>query len=82
MLSLSEKIDGFFESLAVRNGSYGDTIREEIEFYFSHNDKSFDFLEKFNTLQEINDFCQIFVSKIILHEHEDGLNNIIEYYCH
>ncbi|MCU0467565.1 MAG: hypothetical protein MUF58_03115 [Arcicella sp.] len=80
MLSEEDKIDFLEEYLNLKNGSYGDNMKEELIFYFFEleNDKSF--LDHLDSEDAIKSKVEILISKMILHEHEDGLHNIIENY--
>ena len=82
MLDIKNKISYFKEYLNVKNSNYGDEMKEEIynNLFELGNDTDFVFLEKLNTKKEIDDKIEILVSKMILHEHEDSLNNIIVNY--
>lgn len=82
MLDFEHKKHIFFECLNNKNGSYADSIREEIEFYFDCSNNEMNFLDKFYTREEIYSFTNMLVSKIIMNEHQDGFNDIIMHYCH
>ncbi|UNU73474.1 hypothetical protein LU293_00725 [Moraxella nasovis] len=81
MLAFSKKQAIFFECLKFKNGSYGDTIREDILYYFDNLENDTEFLNKFQSEDDIEQFTNMLVSKIILNEHQDGLDDIITYYC-
>lgn len=77
MLSKIEKINLFKSYLAVRYESYGDVMRDEIRDYFTENKSGLSFLDKLKNVEEIERKVNFIVSKMILHEHEDSLQNII-----
>lgn len=77
MLSKNEKIDILKSSLSVRYESYGDVMRDEIKDYFAENQNELSFLDKLKTVEEIEHKVDFIVGKMILHEHEDSLQNII-----
>lgn len=80
MLSKIEKINLFKSYLAVRYESYGDVMRDEIRDYFTENKSGLSFLDKLKNVEEIERKVNFIVSKMILHEHEDSLQNIIVNY--
>ncbi len=85
MLSLESKINIFKNYLLIRNGSYGDVMKDEIYYYFfeyEEDDISSNphFLQHLNSSEEIENKVDFLVSKMIMHEHEDGIRNIIENY--
>lgn len=80
MLSKNEKIAAFEASLSVRHESYGDMMRDEIKNYYADNKSELSFLDKLKTKEEIENKVNFVVSKMILHEHQDSLQNIIENY--
>lgn len=81
MLNFEQKKALFFKCLNNKNGSYGDTIRHEIIFYFDSLENDLKFLNKFQSKEEICIFTDMLISKIIMNEHQDSLENIIIYYC-
>jgi hypothetical protein len=80
MLSKNEKIAAFKASLSVRYESYGDVMRDEIKNYYADSGSELSFLDKLNTKEEIENKVNFVVSKMILHEHQDSLQNIIVNY--
>jgi hypothetical protein len=80
MLSKNEKIAAFEASLAVRYESYGDVMRDEIKDYYDENKSALSFLDKLQSEEEIENKINFVVSKMILHEHQDSLQNIIASY--
>lgn len=80
MLSFENKIKYFKNYISIKNGDYGDVMKDEIYFHFFENEKSFDFLNGLKSKTEIEEKVQFLVSKMIRHEHEDGLTNIISNY--
>lgn len=80
MLSKNEKIDILKTSLSLRYESYGDLMRDEISDYFAENQNELSFLDTLKTAKEVQNKVNFIVSKMILHEHEDSLQNIIVNY--
>jgi hypothetical protein len=80
MLSFEEKTEWFKSQLEIKHNNYGDEIKDEIYFYFFENKNSLDFLNSIESKSEIENKLELLVSKIIMHEHEDGLINIIYNY--
>jgi hypothetical protein len=80
MLNRNEKIAIFEKYLAVRYESYGDVMRDEIKDYYAKNKSGLYFLDKLQTEEEIENKVNFLVSKMILLEHQDSLQNIIENY--
>ena len=79
MLNLQEKITYFQQYLNIKNDTFGDEMKQEIAFYYENNN-DFAFLERLNSQQKITEKIEFLVSKMILHSHEDGLQNIIQNY--
>ena len=86
MLSINEKI-GFLKNILLStNNSYADNIKEEIYEYFfermgdERNIENFTFLSKFNNKIEIGEKVDFIVSKIIMHEHHAGIDDLIHEY--
>lgn len=77
MLVLEDKIEYFKNYLETKNKNYGDVMKDEIYFHFFENVNSFDFLNLIETEKDIENKVEFLVSKMIRHEHEDGLTNII-----
>jgi hypothetical protein len=80
MLNFEEKIQIFESLLLSKNDSYADFMKDEIYFYFFENHRGFDFLKGINTHKELEDKMEFIISKMIRHEHEEGLLTIIEEY--
>lgn len=80
MLDLCGKIFFLKEYLSIKNDSYGDEMKVQLSFHFFDLEKDKSFLDHLNSEDEIRDKIDFLVSKMILHEHEDGLNSIIENY--
>lgn len=80
MLSRKKKIQILRAYLCLTNDSYGDKMREELFFYFFELNIDTSFLDALSTEEEIKIKVDLLVSKMILHEHQDGLKNIIESY--
>ena len=79
MLKLYEKIEIFKRYLDKKDDSYADMMKDEIYFCFFENERDFKFLEDLNTKEEIEGKMELVISKMIMNEHQDGLENIIEY---
>jgi hypothetical protein len=81
MLSKNEKINYLKLFLSIKNDSYGDTIKDDLYFYFFDLEKSdFSFLEKLQEKEDIETRIEFLISKIILNEHHEGIENIINDY--
>lgn len=82
MLSIENKIAFLKEYLLIKNDNYGDEMKEELHLnYFElGNEIDFMFLDKLNSKKEIENKIELLVSKMILHEHEDALTNIVANY--
>ncbi len=86
MLTISEKIDFFEQRLLIQNGSYADTIKDEIYDYFfermgnSSDIENFSFLNCLVSSEEIEHKVNLIVSKIIMHEHHAGIEDLIVEY--
>ncbi len=81
MLNQKEKIEFLSEYLSLKNNNYADLIKEELYIQiFDFENISFQFIEKVKTKREIIDKIEFVVSKVVLHEHEAGINNIINEY--
>lgn len=77
MLSYADKIKFFKSYLEKENGNYSDTMKNEMYNYFFENDSELKFLNDFKTKIDIENKIEQVVSRMILHEHEEGLENII-----
>ncbi len=80
MLSFEEKTEWFKSQLEIKHNNYGDEIKDEIYFHFFENKNRLDFLSELESKVQIENKLEFLVSKIIMHEHEDGLANIIHNY--
>lgn len=86
MLNIKEKIDYFKNYLLVKNDNYADFKKEEIYMYFfelygnKEDLNNFLFLDKKISMEEIEKHVEFLVSKIIMNEHQDGVDNIIHEY--
>jgi hypothetical protein len=77
MLTLEQKINYFENGLLCEN----DYMKDELHLYFFElQNSNFNFLNKLHSYYEIEEKIRLIVSKMYLHEHEDGLENIIENY--
>ena len=79
MLTTEEKIKLFEKHLTIKNDSYGDAMKSEIYYAFFEDEWNFKFLQFLNTEDEIKNKIDLVVSKMILHEHEEGFQNIMSY---
>jgi len=75
-----DKIDFTRDYLDIEDGSYSDMIKEEISFQFFENGWVNNFVEQFDSKEEIKERIDLIVSKIVLHEDEAGLLDILESY--
>jgi len=80
MLSYEDKIEIIKQYLEIKNGNYSDFMKEELYFHFIENDNDCSFLSSIETKVEIERKIDFLVSKMIIHEHEEGLNEIINHY--
>ena len=81
MLSLNQKSEHLEFYLNQKNNNYADLIKEEIVFLFFDSAKyDLSFLKNLHTKADIEKRIDFIVSKSILHEHEDGIQQIIEEY--
>jgi len=78
MLTLEEKIEIFKTELLSKNESYADTMKEEIYFFFFENEYPFDFLNDLNSVETIQNKVNVIIHKMIMHEDEEELRDIIE----
>ncbi len=84
MLTIEEKIRLFESFINIKNGSYSDNIKDDIyEYLFlikgiSSDTNNFNFLNPLNSKNEIEKKIDMIVSKIIMHEHHAGIEDIIE----
>jgi hypothetical protein len=79
MLTLEEKIEIFKTELLSKNESYADTMKEEIYFFFFENEYPFDFLNDLNSVEAIQNKVNVIIHKMIMHEDEEELRDIIEW---
>lgn len=77
MLNKEEKINIFKIYLDTKNTSYSDVMKNELYFYFFENENSLDFLNILLSKNDIINKVDTLITKMIMHEHEDGLDNII-----
>ncbi|MGB1207245.1 MAG: hypothetical protein ACPG5B_16475 [Chitinophagales bacterium] len=81
MLNQNQKIEYLQFYLAQKNNSYADTIKVEIAFlFFDLCQGDFNFLKKVRTQKELEKRIDFVVSKVVLHEHEEGIRQIIQEY--
>ncbi|MBL7898507.1 MAG: hypothetical protein JNJ99_08235 [Crocinitomicaceae bacterium] len=83
-LSKPEKIKLFKYLLLEEKSNYADVIREDIYFYFfeSENDPEFKFLDKMDDAESISKKLDFVVSKIIMHEDDDRVEELIWEYLY
>ncbi len=80
-MSLLHKISFFKSLLEKQEYGYRQEIKQEIySNYFELKNGSFDFLKNLNTDQDIETRLDLVIHKMIMHEHEDGLLDIMEVY--
>ena len=83
MLKLNEKIEYFRKQLLIQNNSYADNIKEEIYDYFFQdfvNEQEINesyFLNFLTTYEDIVNQIDLIVSKIIMHEHHAGMEELV-----
>lgn len=85
MLTIEEKIDFFKEYLLLQNNNYTDIMKETVYNYFfclntNYNIEDFNFLNNDKTIQSIEKSVEFLISKMIMLEDKDGLDNIINEY--
>jgi len=86
MLTIREKIVYFEQRLLFENKDYRDIIKEEIYNYFfiylgdSSNIENFSFLDEIKSKEKIDDKLNFIISKIIMHEHQAGIEDLINEY--
>ena len=82
MMNKQQKIQIFTNYLNQKNDSYADNIKQELYFHFIELENDLDFLDNLNTEKCIITKVDFIVSKIILLEYKDGLENIIQAYMY
>ena len=82
MLTENEKVSILKDKLLHQSNNYSDVMKTEIYSYFFdlENGNIAEFLNKFSTKENIESHIDFLVSKMILHENEEGLFSIIEEY--
>lgn len=86
MLEIQTKIELFESFLLSQNGSYADSIKEEIHNYFfvnmgdERNIENFIFLNNLEKPIDIENKVNGLVSKLIMNEHHAGLDDLIYEY--
>lgn len=77
MLTINQKIK-YFEEYLINNSN---CMKDELHLYFFELENgNLEFLEKLHSEIEIQNKVDLLVSKMVMHEDEDGLFNIIENY--
>jgi hypothetical protein len=79
MLKLEEKIEIFKNELLSKNESYADTMKDEIYFFFFENEYPFNFLNELNSVEAIQNKVAVIIHKMIMHEDEEELRDIIKW---
>ena len=83
MLNINNKIKYFEQILSFKNGSYADSIKDEVYSYYfemigdSTDTENFSFLNILSNKEEIDNKVNYIVSKIIMHEHHAGIEDLI-----
>lgn len=78
---IEEKILYLKEYLLQENNNYGDIVKSELyQDFFEYNIHKFNFLDNLKTKEEIKSKIEFIISKFILHEEEDTLNEILNEY--
>lgn len=80
MLTYQEKKVFLKKYLCADENSYADIMKEELYFYFFENEIECSFLKVLLNEEEIMSKIDFVISKMILHEHEDCIELIIENY--
>lgn len=86
MLDIHEKIDCFEKILLIKVDDYRTMIQEEIHFYFfaiigeGSDIENFSFLNILENAEEIQAKIDLIVSKIVMHEHHAGIEDLIVEY--
>lgn len=79
MLTIEEKIKYFEKYLFDIN--HNNCMMDELHLYFFElQNGSFNFLNQLESYADIENKVKFIVSKMFMHDHEDGLSNIIENY--
>lgn len=79
MLTLEQKIEYLKKNLLDEQQS--SCMKDELYLYFFELENGrFDFLNNLNSHTDIENKIKLVASKMFMHEHEDGLFNIIENY--
>lgn len=79
MLNFEQKMEIFKTYLEEEKDAYGNEMKAKIHSCFFENEWDLKFLNDLNTKEDIENKIEHIVSRMILHEHEDGLENIISY---
>ncbi len=83
MLSHSGKIFYLKQILSAKAEHYADNYKTDILFFFddfSESNPFFGFLNKINTKEEINQWVDKLTSRIVMHEEDDLVSEIISDY--
>ena len=80
-MTMLNKIFYFKSLLQLPEDGVRKQMKNEIfEYYFELENGNFQFLEKHHSNEEIKNKIDLVIHKMIMHEHEDELWNIIEEY--
>ena len=80
-MTTTQKIFYFKSLLLLSEDGIRKQMKNEIfKYYFEFENGSFQFLVKLHSREEIENKLDLVIHKIIMHEHEDEIWNIIEEY--
>jgi hypothetical protein len=79
-MSEEDKIEFLKKYLNPKSDSHSDYMKEELSFYFFEATNNTNFLDSLDSEKEISGKVEFLISKMIMHEHEDGLQSIIDSY--
>jgi len=80
MLKFKDKVLILEKYLLIKEDSYADLMKDELYFYFFINAVECNFLKTLFDKKDIINKIDFVISKMILHEHEDSTDQIIENY--
>lgn len=75
-----EKIEYLHKILRTDDGTYADSFKFDITIFFDEFELSntlFDFLDNLNTDKEIEDWVNKLMNRIVMHEDDDSIGEII-----
>jgi hypothetical protein len=79
MLSFEEKTKILKSYIETTNGSYADQMKAELDIFFFENQFPLDFLNEMNTEKEIQNKTDVIIHQMIMHQHEEELQEIIQF---